>query len=48
MEEIPEGQMYVPRLESTAPIRLADRNHAHYPSRRCKKKDGPMADFQYT
>ena len=35
MEEIPEGQVYVPRLEPTAPIRLADRNHAHYPSRRC-------------
>ena len=24
----------MPRLEPTAPIRLADRNHAHYPSRR--------------
>ena len=35
MEEIPEGQVYVPRLEPTAPIRLADRNHAHYPSRHC-------------
>ena len=35
MEEIPEGQVYVLRLEPTAPIRLADRNHAHYPSRRC-------------
>ena len=31
----PEGQVYVPRLEPTAPIRLADRNHAHYPSRHC-------------
>ena len=33
--------MYAPRLEPTAPIRLADRNHAHYPSRQCtilKKK----------
>ena len=28
--KIPEGQVYVPRLEPTAPIRLADRNHAHY------------------
>ena len=35
MEEIPEGQVYVPRLEPMAPIRLADRNHAHYPSRHC-------------
>ena len=34
-EKIPEGQVYVPRLEPTAPIRLADRNHAHYPSRHC-------------
>ena len=25
----------MPKLEPTAPIRLADRNHAHYPSRRC-------------
>ena len=33
MEKIPEEQVYVPRLEPTAPIRLADRNHAHYPSR---------------
>ena len=33
--KIPEGQVYVPRLEPTALIRLADRNHAHYPSRRC-------------
>ena len=31
----PEGQEYEPRLEPAAPIRLADRNHAHYPSRRC-------------
>ena len=31
--KIPEGQVYVPRLEPTASIRLADRNHAHYPSR---------------
>ena len=27
-----ERQVYAPRLEPTAPIRLADRNHAHYPS----------------
>ena len=33
--KIPEGQVYVPRLEPTAPIRLADRNHAHYPTRHC-------------
>ena len=31
MEEIPKGQVYVPILEPTASIRLADRNHAHYP-----------------
>ena len=31
----PQGQVYVPRLEPMAPIRLADRNHAHYPSCRC-------------
>ena len=30
--KIPEGQVYAPRFEPTAPIRLADRNHAHYPS----------------
>ena len=39
--KIPEGQVYVPRLEPTAPICLADRNQAHYPSRHCsifKKK----------
>ena len=35
MEEIPEGQVYMPRLEPTALIRLADRNHTHYPSRHC-------------
>ena len=35
MEEIPEGQGYMPRLEPTALIRLADRNHTHYPSRHC-------------
>ena len=28
----PEGQMYAPRLEPTAPIHLADRNHVHCPS----------------
>ena len=33
--KIPEGEVYVPKLEPTAPIRLADRNHAHYPSRHC-------------
>ena len=33
--KIPEGQVYAPRLEPMAPIRLADRNHAHYPSRHC-------------
>ena len=33
--KIPEGQVYAPRLEPTAPIRLADRNHAHYPTRHC-------------
>ena len=32
MEKIPEGQEYAPRLEPTAPIRLADQNYAHYPS----------------
>ena len=31
--KIPEGQEHAPRLEPTAPIRLADRNHANYPSR---------------
>ena len=49
--KIPEGQVYVPRLEPTAPIRLADRNHTHYLSRHCtilKKKDGSMTDFQHT
>ena len=34
-DNIPEGQVYAPRLEPTAPIRLANGNHAHYPSRRC-------------
>ena len=41
MEEMPKGQVYVPRLKPTAPIHLADRNHVHYPSRHCtifKKK----------
>ena len=32
--KIHEGQEYAPRLEPAAPIRLADGNHAHYPSRR--------------
>ena len=39
--KFPEGQVYALRLEPTAPIRLEDRNHAHYPSRHCtilKKK----------
>ena len=31
--KIPEGQVYAPRFEPTAPIRLANGNHAHYPSR---------------
>ena len=35
MEKIPEGQVYVPRLEPTAPICLADRNYVHYPSHHC-------------
>ena len=30
-----ERQLYVPRLEPTAPIRLADGNHTHYLSRHC-------------
>ena len=30
-----ERQVHAPRLEPTAPICLADRNHAHYPSRHC-------------
>ena len=41
LKKMPEGQEYAPRLEPTALIRLADRNHAHYPSRHCtilKKK----------
>ena len=41
VEKIPEGQEYAQRLEPTAPIRQADRNHTHYPSRHCstlKKK----------
>ena len=48
--KIPEGQVYAPRLEPTAPIRLGDRNHAHYPSRHCTilKKDISMTDFQHT
>ena len=35
VEKIPEGQEYAPRLEPAAPIHLADKNHAHYPSRHC-------------
>ena len=45
--KIPEEQEHAPRLEPTAPIRLADRNHAHNPSRRrtiLKKKDGSMTE----
>ena len=33
VEKIPERQEHAPRLEPAAPIRLADRNNAHYPSR---------------
>ena len=45
-----EVQVYVPRLEPAAPIRLADRNHAHYPSRHLTilKKYGSMMDFKNT
>ena len=35
LKNIPEGQDYAPRLEPTAPIRLADQNQAHHPSRHC-------------
>ena len=44
-----EVQVYVPRLEPAAAIRLTNRNHAHYichataPS---SKKDGSMTDFK--
>ena len=50
VEKIPEGQEYAPRLEPAAPIRIADRNHMHYPSRHrtILKKDGSMTDFQHT
>ena len=47
--KILEGQEHVPRLEPKEPIRLADRNHAHYSSRHrtiLKKRmfdDGPPA-----
>ena len=47
---MPKGQVYVPRLEPTVPIRLADRNHAHYSSRHSiilKKKDGSLTDFKH-
>ena len=30
--KFPDRQVYAPSLEFTAPIRLADRNDAHYPS----------------
>ena len=45
-----EVQVYAPRLEPAAPIRLAHRNHTHYPSRRrtILKKDGSMTDFKHT
>ena len=33
--KIPDGQEDAPRLKPVVPIRLADRNHAYYPSRRC-------------
>ena len=33
LKKIAEGQEYMQRLEPAAPIRLADQNHAHYPSR---------------
>ena len=45
--KIPKGQVYAPRLEPTAPISLADRNNAHYPSRQYTIKDGSMTDFQH-
>ena len=32
-EKIPGGQAHVSRLEPTTPIRPADRNQGHYPSR---------------
>ena len=35
MEDIPEGEVYVPKLEPMAAIDLAHRNNALYPSRRC-------------
>ena len=34
-QKIPKGQVYMPRLEPTAPIHLAHRNHTHHPSHRC-------------
>ena len=42
-----EVQVYALRLEPAAPIPLADRNHAPYPSRHrtILKKDGSMTDF---
>ena len=33
MKKIPKKQDYKLKLEPTTPTRLADRNHAHYPSR---------------
>ena len=33
VENFQEGQEYALRLEPAAPIRLADRSNAHYPSR---------------
>ena len=50
LKKIPEGQEHAPRLEPTAPIRLADRNHAHYPSRHCTilKKGGSMTDYCFS
>ena len=47
--KIPEGQVYAPRLEPVALIRLADRNHMRYLSRRhtILKKDGSMMFLKY-
>ena len=45
--KIPGGQVYVPRLEPKAPIRLVDKNHAHYPSRhRTISKKKKMAQWR--
>ena len=39
----PRRARCVPRLEPTAEIRLADRNHAHYPSRHFDHLNEKMA-----